>query len=230
MLGRFLSASHAEQALCFFQALARHDTREWALTGGLAIEIHLLLGGSEPSVRPLNDIDFVANSFDCIPPTLANEFLLRHVHPLDPPGKIILQFVHPDSAMRVDIFRACGGTMSRTSNLQISGRTIRLISLEDLLARAARLALDLAEEVPTPVRHAQDFLRMSNLVNPAGMETAWKDHRKPKHPATFVEAEYMLRDLILTRRSLLITPGYSEDAAEVCPRCAPSAAFPLANP
>jgi hypothetical protein len=53
------------------------------LVGGLAVEFHCLRGGHAPSIRHLNDIDFVAPAFDCIPETLAREFLFRHVHPFD---------------------------------------------------------------------------------------------------------------------------------------------------
>lgn len=64
----------------------------------------------------MNDIDFVTDSFDCIPESLADDFLFRHVHPFDPPGKTILQFIDAESALRVDVFRACGATKFSRSN------------------------------------------------------------------------------------------------------------------
>jgi hypothetical protein len=73
--------------------LAGHDIRHWALTGGIAFEIHALRLGLQPSRRTLNDLDFVAESFGCIPESLPRDFLFRHVHPLDPPGKTMLQFI-----------------------------------------------------------------------------------------------------------------------------------------
>lgn len=230
MLERFLSNADADRALRTFRKLARHDIRRWALTGGFAIEIHRLRRGCQPSLRSLNDIDFIADSFDCIPETLANDFLFRHIHPLDPPGRTMLQFIDPESALRIDVFRAYGATMSRTSNLDFPAGTIQLISLEDLVARVARLALDLAGEVPPPSKHAKDFLRMVELVDPVEVEPAWRDQRKPGQPASFDETNSLLRDLVPVSQNLLIPPDYSKDAQQVCPRCSTTSAFHLADP
>lgn len=97
MFHGFLSTADADRALRSLGRLLRHDIRRWALTGGFAIEIHHMLRGHQPSRRPLNVIDFIADSFDCIPVTL-------HIHPLDPPGRTILQCIDPESALRIDVF------------------------------------------------------------------------------------------------------------------------------
>jgi hypothetical protein len=62
------------------------------------------------------------------------------------------------------------------------------------------------------------------------LEVVWQDHRKPGHPVMFREANTLVRDLIATHRKLLITPYYSEDATQICSRCVPTTAFPLADP
>lgn len=210
--------------------LAKHDIGRWALTGGFAIETHHWRLGLESSIRSLNDIDFVTGSFDCIPETLADDFMFRHVHPFDPPGKTILQFVDPESALRIDVFRACGATMDRASRQDLQPEAFQIVSIEDLVARAARLTLDLAERLPVPSKHARDFLRLMELVAPADVETAWQDHRKPNQPVNFAEANSLLRDLIPAHRELLVTPDYSNDTDKVCTRCKPTSAFPLASP
>jgi hypothetical protein len=230
MLDRFLSRIDADRGLRCFQKLARHDIAGWALTGGLAIELHHLLAGREADPRVLNDIDFIVGSFDRIPQTLADDFLFRHVHPFDPPGKTLMQAIDADTCLRVDVFRAFGETMRRTISMDLPAGRLHLISLEDLVARTARLALDLAGGVPTPAKHAVDFLRLMELAGPADIETAWRDQRKPQQPASFDEAASVLERLIPSRKDMLIYPDYSRDATEICGRCAPTAAFPLAEP
>ena len=205
MLLSFLSSSEAKQLAATIQKLLRHDISGWALTGGIATEVHLLVAGSQPSARPLNDLDFITGSFDSIPANLGSDFLFRHVHPLAPPGKTLLQFVDPETALRIDVFRAFGDTMRRTSNAKRADGTLRLIALEDQLARSARLALDLAGGVPIPSKYATDFLRLTELKH-GGMEIAWQEQRKANHPATFEEAARLLRALIPQNRDLLITP------------------------
>jgi hypothetical protein len=230
MLRRFLSVADADRALRTLQNLDQHDIRDWALTGGLAVEIHRLRRGCQPSLRALNDIDFIAESFDDIPETLGDDFLFRHIHPCDPPHRTMLQLVDAEGKLRIDVFRSYGHALCRTSILDLSGCKINVISLEDLTARTARLALDLAGGVPTPSKHATDFLRLVELVDPLEVETAWLDHRKPEHPYTFKQAADLLQGLISARQDLLITPDYSKDAEDVCLRCQSIRAFRLADP
>jgi len=216
------SSADADRAARTFGKLARHGIRQWALTGGFAVERH----DPRASARALNDLDFVAPGFDSIPTSLASDFLFRHVHPLDPPGKIILQFVDRDTALRIDVFRACGDTLHRA----IVVDQIRLVSAADLVARAARLLLDLADGVPVQAKHANDYLRLVERVSPAEMEAAWPDHRRPSHPAEFREARAVLRNLIPARPDLLTVPEYSRNAEAICARCHPVTGFPLADP
>jgi hypothetical protein len=230
MIQHFRCPAEAERVFNTLRKLAGHDLSRWALAGGLAVEIHCLRGGRPPSIRHFNDIDFVAAAFDCIPETLAKDFLFRHVHPFDPPGKTMLQLVDADTSMRIDLFRAYGTIMSRTLSADLPSGPIQLISLEDAVARSARLLLDLDVGLPVPSKHADDYLRLAELVQEPDVETAWRDHRRPAHPLTFRETNTLLKNLIATRRNLLITPEYSKDAAEVCPRCVPHGCFPLANP
>ena len=229
MIKGFLCAADTERALSTLRKLAEHNLSCWALAGGFAVEIHCLRTGRPPSIRRLNDIDFIVPAFDCIPATMAKHFLFRHVHPLDPPGKTILQFVDADSAVRIDLFRANGAIMSRTLSADLPSGPIQLISAEDAVARAARLVLDLAEGVPVPSKHADDYLRLAELVQPSSVEAAWQDHRRPRHPVTFREADALLKNLIATHRKLLITTEYSNDTADLCPRCVPTTPFQLAD-
>jgi hypothetical protein len=132
--------------------------------------------------------------------------------------------------VRIDVFRGYGATLRRASRLDLWFGTFQVISLEDLVARAARLVLDVGDGVSVPSKHANDFLRLVELVDPEAVETAWQDHRKPAHPVTFEEATSLLVHLIPARQNLLITTEYSKDTKEVCRRCAPTAAFHLADP
>jgi hypothetical protein len=215
-----------DRALRSLRKLARHDIRDWVLTGGLAIELRL---GVEPSTRPLNDIDFIVNAFDRIPGTLAEDLIFRHIHPFDAPGKTLLQSVDPDTAVRIDVFRAYGATIQRAAPMKLGFGTFQVTSLEDLVARSARLALDIAAGVPVPSKHARDFLRLAEWAASDDMETAWRDHRKPAHPSTFDEASRLLHELIPARPDLLITPAYSKETEAVCPRCVPTAALQFAD-
>jgi hypothetical protein len=93
----FFVADDSARVARTFRNLASHDISRWALTGGIAIEFHILHRGSALIRRQLHDIDFMTGSFASIPETVGSKLLLRHVHPLDPPSKNMLQGIQsPD--------------------------------------------------------------------------------------------------------------------------------------
>jgi hypothetical protein len=75
-------------------------------------------------------VDLVVDSFT-IPASLADRFLLHHIHPHAPEGKTLLQLVDRERALRVDLFRAFGTTLTRAHVLD--ERTGLLPQCPDLL-------------------------------------------------------------------------------------------------
>jgi len=214
-----ISFAQAE-ARATVERLLEHDVSRWVLTGGFAIEAYL--GG----VRPLNDIDFIVSAFADIPDSLGQDFVIRRVHPNDPPGKTLLQCVDRETRVRVDVFRAYGSEMERSEG----ATPFRIISLQDLTARAARLSWDLADNVPLAAKCARDFLRLLKLARPQELELVWQDHRKPPMPSRFAEAVRELVPLIESRSDLLLNLTYSTDVDAVCERCKETAALRPAHP
>jgi hypothetical protein len=150
-----------------------------------------------------------------LPETLAQDFLFRRVHPLDPPNKTILQAIDVESGLRVDVFRSRSEIISRSVSVNLWSHTLRLISLEDLLARSAGLALDVRNGVPTPRKYATDFLRSVKLADASAMEIAWQDHRRPNvetvagapsfvkcRPREFCKSVTIDADLFLSREPI----------------------------
>jgi hypothetical protein len=228
-IAALLSDADAVRTLRTLVTLRHHDVAQWVLTGGFAVELHRMRAGVATQIRPLNDIDFLVDSFDDIPRTLAAHFVFRHVHPHDPPARMLLQFVDPETAVRVDVFRACGNTIARAIPVEIDGSILQMISAEDLTARTARVCMDLAYNAPIPTKHARDFLRLLPLANICAMEAVWQEHRKKDDPASFTHASRLLSDLIATRKDLQIFPANSHDPNEPCSRCEATEAFPLAG-
>ena len=230
MLQQFLSAADLTRADAVLRRLVMHNIDSWALTGGLAVALHSVAAGIEPNSRPLNDLDFVTERFEEIPETLGKDFLFRHVHPGQQPGGTMMQLVDVDAQLRIDVFRAVGATFKRTSQFKLPMGEFTVVAREDLIARTARLSLDLANGVPVPAKHAADFLLLSTMLGPRDAQSAWSDHRKPDQPESFGEVRKILTELISNQRDLLVTPEYSKDVHARCERCMPTATFPLADP
>lgn len=230
MLRRFLSEHDTSRAEEVLRKVLGHDIEAWALAGGLAFELRLASLQEIQSPRPLNDIDLVVASFGSIPATLANDFLFAHVHPHAEPGKTLVQAIDPQHALRVDIFGATPGTMARASNFVIAGNDIKVVALEDLIARTTRLVLNLSQGRQVPAKHARDFARVEPLTSDLDIEPAWQDHREANQPARFADAHRIARELLSVNEQLLTEPVYSTDPTQTCPRCEPTDSFPLADP
>jgi hypothetical protein len=222
----FLSEADRRRANSTLHRLTQHKISRWVLTGGFAIELHLGRAGGEVVMRQLHDVDFIVGSFDDIPDSLGTDFVLRHVHPNDSPGKTLLQCVDPETRVRVDVFRAYGSEMERSETIG----PFSLISLYDITARAARLTWDLADSVSVAPKYAGDFLRLVKLVRPEELQSIWEDHRKANMPESFAEAARELCSLIELRGDLLSIPVYSTDVNATCERCHETAKLHLADP
>jgi hypothetical protein len=225
-----LSEFDRDRARQTLDKLACHNISRWALTGGLATELHIERHAGKSVLRPLHDLDFIVTSFDCIPTSLAADFLLRHVHPDDLPGKTLLQCVDPETGIRIDVFRAYGSVMERLVAVDLVPELSGMISLEDLTARTARLCWDLAGNVFVAPKHTRDFLRLLELVNTHDVEPIWQEHRKPRSPESFSDAAEEIRRLITARSELIISPVYCTDVTARCERCRNTPALPLADP
>jgi hypothetical protein len=228
-LNTFYEADDARRLSSTLGLLGKHDVSRWALTGGTAIELHLHQLGAPTRIRPLHDLDFIAENFDCLPASLGDAVISRHVHPHDPPAKTMLQAVYPDTALRIDVFRAYGAEMRRAGKIDLNQLVFQIVAFEDLLARHARLCCDLLRGQKLAPKYARDFLRMLDVANPGKIENVWEEHRKPEDPQSFCEAAVVLRKAIAERTDLLNAPVYSTDVDEVCSRCEGTTAFRLAD-
>jgi hypothetical protein len=209
----FLAPGDARRVERVLAKLARQGLRDFALTGGLAIEAQLAARGCIPQVRILGDVDLVVESFDAIPPALAEGFLFRHIYPHAPQGKTLVQLVDPGEALRVDIFGACGTALAGASLMDFPTGPLAVVAVEDLAAREASLLMDLARGSPAPRKHAQDFERLLAAVDPGRIDAAAR-----------------IAELMRARPDLLVAPEYSHDAESVCLKCEEAGTFRLAPP
>jgi hypothetical protein len=226
----FLSPADYFRVTRMLRKLVSHDISGWALAGGFAIELQIMQRGGCTLPRKLNDLDFVAASFDDVPRNLERDFLLRHVHPNDSPGKTLLQMVDAESQLRVDVFRACGAQMERVSLVELPIGRLHIVSFEDMVARATRVCYDLLIEKPVAAKYARDFLRLFELADAEKVEPVWLEHWTQPNAMSFVETARMLRDVIVSRKDLLVDPVYATDVNAICARCCEVDGLHLADP
>ena len=163
----FFSPTDRVRAELTLRKIAMFDVSRWAITGGLAIEIHLYQHAAKSFIRPLQDIDFMTASFDKIPNGLAKDLLFRHIHPHDPPGRNLLQGVDPVTNVRVDVFRAYGLEMERVAPVARRGDDASNGFAQRHDRPACPLELGFAGRQFVAPEPARDFLRMMTTSVPA---------------------------------------------------------------
>jgi hypothetical protein len=229
MFAAFLDPEDARRVADVMAKLSTHGFHEAAMTGGLAIEAQLTANGHLSRRRALNDLDFVVGSFVSIPRAVANEFLVHHVHPDAPPGKILLQLIDRDRALRIDLFRAFGATLARTDVLAGPAGSLKVVSIEDLVVRTtAHVYVRLRQHRPVDVKHAQAFRRLVGFGAREKIDAAWVDHRQDLEE-TFQDASRQAERLLTLYPELLIHERYSSIVTP-CEQCRDYGAFRRAEP
>lgn len=228
MFSDILTHDDADRATAVVEALLAHGVRG-ALTGSLAIGAQLHARGGHSPRRPLNDIDLVVPDVAAIPESVADAFLLHHVHPFAPAGKILVQLIHPQRAVRVDLFRTVGGTLLRSRPLCGDTSPLDVVALEDLVARTTAYVYGrLSTRRAVEAKHAQSLDALSRVCDGLLLDEAWRDHRG-EILASFPEALRAARRLLARDPELVTNGGYSA-VVTPCPRCEDFGRFRRADP
>ena len=229
MFTEFLSTSDAHRVSLLLEKLSACGFRGGALTGSLATEAHLLSQGRNTEQRPLNDVDSVVESIASIPGSLADGFLVHHIHPQAPEGKMLLQLIDREQALRIDFFRQFGATLTRVVRLKAPTGPLTVISLEDLIARTTALVVGcLRRGKPIDPKHARAFRRLAGLGEPGRIDAAWHDHRQSEL-ASFQQDAQLAHQVLDHHPELAIRERYSAEVG-VCPQCQDHAPFRRACP
>jgi hypothetical protein len=200
-----------------------------ALTGSLAAEAQLRVHGRPIDRRALNDLDFVVEGFNAIPGSLADRFLIHHIHPHALEGKLLLQLVDRERALRVDLFRAFGTTLTRARALDEQTGRLLVLAVDDLVARStAYVCGRLRQGRPIDVKHVRAFTRLAGLGEPPRLADAWQGHRQDV-PGTLEEATQQANALLVRSPDLVVRETYSA-VVIACDQCRDSGPFRRAAP
>jgi len=171
----------------------------------------------------------VIEGFVEIPAALADVFLLNHIHPHALEGKMLLQLIDPQRALRIDVFRAFGATLSRARLLDEQTRPLPVVAVEDLVARTtAHVCGRLRRGRQIDLKHVRAFTRLGGLGRSQQLDAAWQDHRQDV-PGSLVEAMQEAHQLLAQHPELLVSEKYST-VVTACDRCQAYGPFQVAPP
>jgi hypothetical protein len=190
---------------CLRRLLPHVDTARIALTGGVAIGLHLERAeGDQTRCLAADDVDFVSDDIEAVRDTVTSEFLVSHFHePAPGYSKFLIQLVDPVERLRLDIFPAMLGALERASVVDVGGVSLRVLTAPDILDHKLALLSGASTASPVDEKHCADARRLGILCG----------RQVPPFPA-----------------SHFTMPSYSREVEKSCPRCQASqrAGFTLA--
>ncbi len=225
-LDLFLERPDAERVLNTLRKL-NDCGLDYAVTGGIALEP--ALGSQFGRRRPFNDIDLVVSNFNILPSSLGLRFLISHVHPGRPTGKLAIQLVDQEQRVRIDVFSACGATMERVRLATIGNMSVTVVAVEDLACRFASEMMCYSRGDLVPPKCADDHSRAKQIVDKNLVEKAWQDQRREIDPQTYAEASVQIDEALKMGSGSLAKPIYSTDTETACPHCHDSEQFRVAT-
>ena len=226
MLESLLSPADSLRATCALDQL-KSCGFAFALTGGLAIAARLREVGVSVERKPLNDLDIVVGAWSDLQDSLAAGYLMNHIHPSAPEGKLLLQLVSPEHLLRIDVFRQYGLTLARATPVPLFGDTW-FVSIEDLRARVTtHVCRSLGRGIAIDRKYVESFGSLCTAGEPQRLIEAWGDHRESVD-GTILEATLTAQKLIRANPHLIITEQYSVESAP-CAKCKPDDRFVLAD-
>jgi hypothetical protein len=161
---------------CLARLLPHLDADDVALTGGVAIELHL---GGASRRRSVADVDLVAGRLDAVAPSVVGAFLVSHRH-VARPGvpKGIVQLVDPLARLRVDVFP---GASAGARWAAVGAVPMRVLDARALLAHK----LEVLASGAVDEKHHLDALALAALCGAPA----------PPPPPTGFRASVYSRDL-----------------------------------
>lgn len=224
----FLTAKAAAKCHRSLSKLSRHFENPIVVTGSLAAAWHLLRKEKLRKKSAINDIDTVVEDLGCIRPSLSEDFLINHFHPSREKGRILLQLVDAENALRIDVFTPSSETLfKRLIDFKIGVAVCQAVSLEDILVKLLSIIYPVAKGSHVESKYVKKFYLLLDSANLEAAKLIWQDYRKINQPIDFSEAVGIIEKTIAANPHLLKTEEFRRDLDFECQWCVKSETFPL---
>ncbi len=159
------TASEMERLeVCLARLVPHLDTDDVALTGGVAVELHLAAARRPGRRDVIGDLDFVARRMDAVAPSVTREFLVSHYHtPQTGVPKAIVQLVDPRTRLKIDIFPDLTGSLSRASRTAVGGAALLVLDARSILEHKLQTMRNASESNPVDAKHWLDAAALAEL-------------------------------------------------------------------
>jgi hypothetical protein len=158
-------ALDSQQRSCLTKLLPHVDCHEVALTGSIAIELHLVAAGLPTLGRAAGDVDFVATRLTAVAPTIGRDFLISHFHvPRSGYPKFIVQLVDPVSRLRIDVFADLMGAVPNAKRIAVAGHHLLVLDARSILGHKLKILQSASAAQPVDDKHMRDACLLGAML------------------------------------------------------------------
>jgi len=136
----------------------------FALTGGIAIDFHLVAARRTPSREHIADLDLVVGRLDAIAPAVTADFLISHYHTTGPDTKPMLQLVDPRTRLRIDLFPDTDGALDHATRIAIGRTGLLVLSVRSILEHKVRVLRTSTPARPVDPKHLSDAKVLADIA------------------------------------------------------------------
>ncbi len=129
----------------------------------------------------------------------------------------MLQLADSQTRARIDIFGAQGPVMARADDLALSGREVRIASVEDIAARVIRSLTALGRDQRVPAKFAASWRALRYVADAQKLTEAWRS----LDAESDIPTNAAIEQLLLDRAALLVEEQYADQPGSACDRCVP---------
>jgi len=202
------------------------------IVGSIALRYHLNRHGCAPLHRPLHDLDLAVSDVESLPPVEGEALLVSHYHPdsaTSGTGRLLLQLVDPETALRIDIFHALPGAFHRASPLGHCSPHIFVACIEDVLVRSILVLGAQIESGSVEFKHVETIQRLSDIVKMEKADQLWATIDQGVWPGSIREAIEHAGSVLQDHPSLYGVLQYGRLDDPPCDQCLWTDRYPLAE-
>ena len=140
------------------------DLDRVALTGGVAVELHLARAGRPARRTAIADLDFIALGMGAVAAAAARDFLVSHYHTPQPGvPKGLIQLVDPVTRLRIDVFTDPPGSIAGATCLAVAGIELLVLAPRAILEHKLRTLETASKTRPVEAKHWLDAVALAEL-------------------------------------------------------------------
>lgn len=206
--------------------LSHLDLKRIVFVGGLVVRYHITQAGISYPLRPMNDLDILAEDIGVVSPEVKDEFLVYHHHPPNKKGNFYLVLVDPRSKTKIDIFDYSLAP-EEVQEVPFEKYLLRVISAEDQLVKTIFDIQRISENAKVDPKQFCDARLLLQIVDVSKADMFWKRKKFQGLPNSLIDAFQRAEAIAKQHPEWLQEKPFRKIKPYRCPECVSTQELPI---